>query len=145
MKLSTPKFALLFVFIICMITTQVVAKHHHHDGDDCDDDDHNDWDNDDWEDEHHGDWDHDNDWDDSNDWNNNGQNWGNNGQGWASGSRQTGSAIITSSVWSGNGQSMYYPSGTQTGVATATWTQVMTATGRSTYLNGQPRTSAAAR
>jgi hypothetical protein len=165
MKLSTTRLALLLVLIVCLVTSSVLAKHDHHGHDDDCDEDHEDC-NEDWEDEDHADWDHGNDWDNNNDWNDNGQGWNNNGQGWnnngqgwnsngqgwTTGSTQYGNAEVTSTVWSGsgypmptysNGQSMYYPSGARTGVATATWTQVMTATGRPTNIyNGQFGSSA---
>lgn len=142
MRLSTTKFVLFMVFVVCFITTQAVAKHHH---EDCDDDDHEDWDdNNDWDDGN--DWDHDNgdnDWDNNNDWNNN--DWDNNNSGSNNGDSNNGDSSNgdsnnsdsnngASSTLSGSwpmptyGQSTgYYPSGAPVTV-TATYTQVFTAT-----------------
>ena len=148
MRLSTTKFVLFMVFVVCFITTQAVAKHHH---EDCDDDDHEDWDdNNDWDDGN--DWDHDNgdnDWDNNNDWNNN--DWDNNNSGSNNGDSSNGDSNNSdsnngaSSTLSGSwpmptyGQSTgYYPSGAPVTV-TATYTQVFTATSIPSNYSNEPQ------
>ncbi|CAO3649625.1 unnamed protein product [Mucor hiemalis] len=171
MRLSTTKFVLLLVLVVCFASNKVLAKHHKHDHDcDHDDDEDEDWDEEDrdeedwkdeewedenWKDENWKDENNNNRWGDDRDGNWNGSsNWDNdhNRQDWGTGRQPSGSIVAGgSTIWSGSGWPMPtnsygqppYPTQATPGAVTATWTQVIP-TGNPTNIKSEPQVGSVA-